>query len=89
MSFCVIFHAAAESTNEGLWGLPTWDYSRSQSHMRINTTACPVLDGGGSETESNEVLGLDERASLLRQVRACHFTCTFSIVVLPNFDSLR
>ena len=63
-----MFHAAAESTNEGLWGLPKWDYSRSQSHMRINTTACPVLDGGGPEAEPKEALGLDDRASLLRQV---------------------
>lgn len=58
VSFCVIFHASAESTNRGLWGLSKWDMSRSQSHMRINTTACPVMDtltdmedasdGGGS-----------------------------------------
>lgn len=49
VSFCVMFHAAAETTNAGLWGLPHWDWTRSQAHMRVNTTACPVLDGDSGD----------------------------------------
>ena len=52
MSFCVMFHAAAETTNAGLWGLPQWDWTRSQAHMRVNTTACPVLDGDSGDDHS-------------------------------------
>jgi hypothetical protein len=51
VSFCVIFHAAAETTNAGLWGLPHWDWTRSQAHMRVNTTACPVLDGDSGDDQ--------------------------------------
>ena len=42
VSFNVMFHSMSAETIKGLWFLPRNNHSRSQSHMRINTTACPV-----------------------------------------------
>eukprot|EP00615_Pteridomonas_danica_P011780 CAMPEP_0114331576 /NCGR_PEP_ID=MMETSP0101-20121206/2506_1 /TAXON_ID=38822 ORGANISM="Pteridomonas danica, Strain PT" /NCGR_SAMPLE_ID=MMETSP0101 /ASSEMBLY_ACC=CAM_ASM_000211 /LENGTH=1431 /DNA_ID=CAMNT_0001461959 /DNA_START=122 /DNA_END=4417 /DNA_ORIENTATION=+ len=75
VSFTVMFHAAAESTNQGLWGIPKWDYSRSQSHMRVNTTACPVMDIGETEVKpkgmtKRESSAYLQRAGRLLEVRA-------------------
>ena len=42
----VLLHSTAEATLSGLWGLPRWDMSRGQAHLRVNTTACPVPDVG-------------------------------------------
>lgn len=44
VAFTVMFNACAETVNQDLWMLPDWDTSRSQSHMRTNSTACPVDD---------------------------------------------
>ena len=40
-SFCVLFHAMAQSTSTPLL-LKPWDTSRSQSYLRVATTASPV-----------------------------------------------
>ena len=41
-----MFHSMTKQTLAGLWWIPRWKHWRSQSHMRVNTTACPVADPG-------------------------------------------
>eukprot|EP01038_Epipyxis_sp_PR26KG_P011709 gene11709-15674_t len=41
ISFCVMFHAMAEKCSRPLL-LQPWDIARSQSNLRIATTACPI-----------------------------------------------
>jgi hypothetical protein len=41
VSMLVMFHAMAESASKP-WLLPAWDIARSQSNLRVATTACPV-----------------------------------------------
>ena len=41
VSFCVLFHAMAQHNAKPLL-LPAWDISRSQSYLRVATTASPV-----------------------------------------------
>jgi len=56
-ALAVLCHASAEATQEGLWGdRRGWDTSRSQSHMRVSTTACPVAlqDTKGDLEEEEE-----------------------------------
>jgi hypothetical protein len=54
VSAAVLLHAMAEGTQANLWGLPRWDMSRSQAHLRVATTACPVTDEI-TEVEKNVV----------------------------------
>ena len=51
VSAAVLLHAMAEGTQAGLWGLPKWSMSRSQAHLRVATTACPVTDQEGKMDE--------------------------------------
>jgi hypothetical protein len=50
IAFCVMFHAMADHCNKPLLLLP-WDMARSQSNLRIATTASPipVVDSGHKE----------------------------------------
>eukprot|EP01038_Epipyxis_sp_PR26KG_P007438 gene7438-10134_t len=41
IAFCVMFHAMAEKCSKPLL-LQPWDIARSQSNLRIATTACPI-----------------------------------------------
>ena len=47
IAFCVMFHAMADHCNKP-WLLVPWDMARSQSNLRIATTASPipVVDSG-------------------------------------------
>ena len=49
VSFCVLFHAMAKFNSSRVLLLPPWDISRSQSYLRVATTASPVsaVEGGG------------------------------------------
>ena len=52
IAFCVMFHAMAEATRAPWLQFP-WDIARSQSNLRVATTAAPISaggdDGGGAE----------------------------------------
>jgi len=41
VSFCVMFHAMAKQSSSP-WFRPPWDIARSQSNLRIATTASPI-----------------------------------------------
>ena len=41
MAFCVLFHAMASSSNHPILNRP-WDIARSQSNLRVATTASPI-----------------------------------------------
>jgi len=41
VGFLVTFHSMADHASKP-WLLPSWDISRSQSNLRVATTACPV-----------------------------------------------
>jgi hypothetical protein len=45
IGFCVMFHAMAESSRFPWFHLP-WDIARSQSNLRVATTASPISAGG-------------------------------------------
>jgi hypothetical protein len=69
VSFCVMFHASAECVNHDLWGLWRWDISRSQSHMRINTTACPVMDTLTDLEDSSQGNSVGGNSSIARAAK--------------------
>ena len=52
ISFCVMFHAMAK-TSSTPWLCGGWDIARSQSNLRVATTACPneSAEEGASEGE--------------------------------------
>jgi hypothetical protein len=54
VSFCVMFHTMAKECATP-WFLYPWDMARSQSNLRVATTASPISASGGSEETSNEV----------------------------------
>ena len=56
VSFCVLFHAMAQHNSKPLL-LPGWDISRSQSYLRVATTASPVSasEAGGGHKHSAAV----------------------------------
>jgi hypothetical protein len=54
VSFCVMFHAMAEHCHRPWFCVP-WDMARSQSNLRVATTASPVANEGGGHHVSNEV----------------------------------
>ena len=56
MSFCVMFHALASSVNKPFLCTP-WDLARSQSNLRIATTASPVPSENG-ENHAKENLAI-------------------------------
>ena len=41
VGFLITFHSMAKHASKP-WLLPSWDISRSQSNLRVATTACPV-----------------------------------------------
>jgi uncharacterized membrane protein len=47
LSFCVMFHAMATECRSP-WFLYPWDIARSQSNLRVATTASPISGGGGT-----------------------------------------
>ena len=53
IAFCVMFHALATSVNKP-WLCVPWDIARSQSNLRVATTASPIPseDRGGDFNES-------------------------------------
>jgi hypothetical protein len=54
VAFCVFFHAMAERSRSP-WLCVPWDMARSQSNLRVATTASPVANEGGGHHISNEV----------------------------------
>lgn len=46
LAFCVMFHAMAKKCSTP-WLLYPWDIARSQSNLRVATTASPISAGGG------------------------------------------
>jgi len=54
VAFCVFFHAMAERSRTP-WLCVPWDMARSQSNLRVATTASPVANEGGGHHISNEV----------------------------------
>jgi hypothetical protein len=54
VGFCVFFHAMAERSRTPWFCVP-WDMARSQSNLRVATTASPVANEGGGHHISNEV----------------------------------
>lgn len=54
VAFCVFFHAMAERSRTPWFCVP-WDMARSQSNLRVATTASPVANEGGGHHISNEV----------------------------------
>jgi len=54
VSFCVMFHAMAEKAHTPWFCVP-WDMARSQSNLRVATTASPVANETGGNHVSNEV----------------------------------
>lgn len=54
VSFCVMFHAMAEHCHKPWFCVP-WDMARSQSNLRVATTASPVANDGAGHHVSNEV----------------------------------
>lgn len=54
VAFCVFFHAMAERSRSPWFCVP-WDMARSQSNLRVATTASPVANEGGGHSISNEV----------------------------------
>lgn len=73
VSFCVLFHAMARSNASPLL-LPPWDISRSQSYLRVATTASPVgaVEGGGRAHSAATQRLMREMQRRLRRVNA-HF----------------
>ena len=53
-AFCVMFHAMAAHCNHP-WGCVPWDMARSQSNLRVATTASPIAAEGGGHKVSQEV----------------------------------
>lgn len=55
MAFCVMFHAMADKSRHP-WLHPGWDIARSQSNLRIATTASPIsaADSQGGHEMSKE-----------------------------------
>ena len=59
VAFLVMFHAMAEKASKP-WLLRAWDISKSQSSLRVATTACPVsVDVYSGEMNSSEHKILD------------------------------
>ena len=57
VSMLVMFHSMARKCSNP-WLLPAWDISRSQSNLRVATTACPVsVEEGDDEEEGEEEEG--------------------------------
>lgn len=50
LAFCVMFHAMAKKCSTP-WFLYPWDIARSQSNLRVATTASPISAGGGDSHE--------------------------------------
>lgn len=53
-AFCVMFHAMAEHCRHPWFCVP-WDMARSQSNLRVATTASPIAAEGGGHKISQEV----------------------------------
>ena len=49
MAFCVMFHAMASSSNHPVLNRH-WDIARSQSNLRVATTASPIGASSGDES---------------------------------------
>jgi len=64
MAFCVLFHTVASSVNRP-WLRYPWDIGRSQSNLRVATTAAPVTAGGGEAGELSA-----EMRKLAKKIRA-------------------
>lgn len=55
MAFCVMFHALASSVNKPLFR-DSWDIAKSQSNLRIATTAAPVIASNDYSVEFTQEL---------------------------------
>lgn len=53
-AFCVMFHAMAAYSSKP-WLRKEWDMARSQSNLRVATTASPIAAEGGGQHVSQEV----------------------------------
>ena len=53
-AFCVMFHAMASHSCKP-WLVKEWDMARSQSNLRVATTASPIAAEGGGHHVSQEV----------------------------------
>ncbi|KAG5178054.1 hypothetical protein JKP88DRAFT_264782 [Tribonema minus] len=68
MAFCVMFHSMAKASCRP-WLRYPWDITRSQSNLRVATTAAPVNSGG---TSSQEHISLETKH--LMRVAAAKFS---------------
>lgn len=57
IAFCVMFHAMAESSCKPWLSVP-WDMARSQSNLRVATTASPISVGAGEEDAGAKLYAL-------------------------------
>jgi len=71
VAFCVMFHALASSVNKPLFA-PMWDLARSQSNLRVATTASPVTNSSGDHEEPSR-----ECKKIIRRVCLKNYTCNF------------
>ena len=63
LAFCVMFHAMAKYSSHPWLKLP-WDIARSQSNLRVATTASPI----GASSDKNEELTKEQRNLALKFV---------------------
>ena len=70
-SFAVMFHAMAQSSSRPLLQMP-WDVSRSQSYLRVATTASPVgaIEGGGKHQSASTLKVMRLMLRKLKNVEA-------------------
>lgn len=52
ISFCVMFHSMAKACHDPLFRLP-WDIARSQSNLRVATTASPISAVDNSDSQGH------------------------------------
>ena len=71
VAFCVMFHAMCSSVNKPLI-MPTWDMARSQSNLRVATTASPVTASSGEHDEPSR-----ECKKIIRRVCLKKYTTNF------------
>ena len=75
IAFCVMFHAMAVQCHKPMFRVP-WDIARSQSNLRVATTASPVsaVDCGGSNSQHTQSTGVKQLVhTFASKISKCKF----------------